>query len=339
MARIYDVGMKKLDDRIMAMRAAALKAGRPPVPSELQGVEKARVRDALRVVNRTSDDIVDAVFALLDDRRSWFSEKYGDIRFCDGASTAHLACHIGILQRGKTKLDREGRDYWIKPLCDIGAIEPVTLDVTTTKFHPGHLVAKSPNSCYRLAPSFLEILQANDSEWERLMRAWIADDQLRQRLELQARQVGLSKGLVETKHSDLIAASIKYYVPQFLPAYTVLYVDETDGDRISAQEREVLKRAGLQILLEDAMPDVLLWNPEKELLWVIEAVTSDGEVDDHKVKRMKAFVNRNAKKGVGFTTTYNSWKIAAARQGKYKNIASDTYIWILEDPGRQLHII
>lgn len=28
----------------------------------------------------------------------------------DGASTAHLACHIGILQRGTLKLDRESRD-------------------------------------------------------------------------------------------------------------------------------------------------------------------------------------------------------------------------------------
>lgn len=32
--------------------------------------------------------------------------------------TQHIAAHIGTLQRGGTKLDREGRDYWIKPLRD-----------------------------------------------------------------------------------------------------------------------------------------------------------------------------------------------------------------------------
>jgi hypothetical protein len=31
------------------------------------------------------------------------------------------------------------------------------------------------------------------------------------------------------------------------------------------------------------MPDVLLWNPGTNELWVIEAATSDGEVDAHKV--------------------------------------------------------
>lgn len=35
-----------------------------------------------------------------------------------------LVQYIGILQRGGyTKLDREGRDYWLKPLWEIGALE------------------------------------------------------------------------------------------------------------------------------------------------------------------------------------------------------------------------
>ena len=64
---------------------------------------------------------------------------------------------------------------------------------------------------------------------------------------------------------------------------------------------------------------------------MIEAVTSDGEVDEHKVRRMVAFANRHAKDGVGFTTAYPTWKIAAQRQSAHKNIPPSTYVWIRED--------
>ena len=84
------------------------------------------------------------------------------------------------------------------------------------------------------------------------------------------------------------------------------------------------------------MPDVLLWNPETDWLWVIEAVTSDGEVDLHKVMALSRVAQRSGKAGVGFTTTYRTWKEAAARQGAHQNIAVDSYIWIAGDPAKHL---
>ena len=85
------------------------------------------------------------------------------------------------------------------------------------------------------------------------------------------------------------------------------------------------------------MPDALLWNPETDHLWVIEAVTSDGEVDAHKVAQMNRMAERCGKSGVGFTTTYRTWKEAAARQGKHQNIAY-SFIWIQGDPAKQFKV-
>ena len=65
-------------------------------------------------------------------------------------------------------------------------------------------------------------------------------------------------------------------------------------------------------------------NKETDHLWVIEAVTSDGEVDIHKKESLEAFAKRNGKSGVGFTTTYLTWKAAAARQSSQKNLADGT---------------
>jgi hypothetical protein len=329
-----------LEETVKEIRDAAVKAGREPVPTVLQGVTKERIRQVLTGIDRVSDDLVDVVFALLDDQQpSWFSRAPAGAKFCDGASTGHLACHVGILQRDERKLDREGRDYWIKPLREVGAIEAVTLDPDKRVFVVGHPVAKSSNSAYRLAEDFKALLRASAKDVKTMLASWIAEDAVRRRLDLQAQLAEQTRAATDTKHSDLITASCEFYAPKFLPGFEVLYIDDGDGDRIPESAKKLLAEAGLKLLLEDAMPDVLLLNRKTGAFWIVEAVTSDGEVDLHKVQQATKFIHRT-KPGakIGFTTTYRTWKDAAARQSKHKNLAPGSFLWILEDPSRQFRV-
>lgn len=324
-----------LDARVRKLRDEALARGTSAVPERVQGVTKARVAEVLRALDRESPDRVDAVFALLDDTHdSWFPQGPSAAKFSDGATIAHIACHVGILQRGHVKLDREGRDYWIKPLRALGIVEPVFLDSKTRTFLPGHPVAKSPNSAHRLASSFKRILQAPASQWSTLLAEWVKEESVRGRVAFQAAQAEEARRHVDTSHADLIDACVKHYAPRFLHGFDVVFVDDADGERITDEDRESLEHAGLELRLDDSMPDVLLHNRELDELWVIEAVTSDGEVDDHKVRRMIAFADRHAKPGIGFTTAYPTWKVAAQRQALHKNIPPSTYVWIREDPSK-----
>lgn len=329
-----------LQDRVMKLRQAFLDEGRQPVPDSLQGVTKDKIRKVLTKIDRNNPEIVDAVFALLDNiTPSWFTKIAKTAKISDGATTAHIGSHVGILQRGSTiKLDREGRDYWIKPLRELGAIEPIYLNPETCSFIPGHPVAKSSNSAYKLSEGFVAILQADDGEWENRLKDWASEDKIRQRAQLQATLATQSAKQVDTKHGDLIIASIDHYVPRFLPDYEVVYTDAKDGDRITDEEKALLREAGVEITLADAMPDVLLWNRSEDKLWVIEAVTSDGEVDQHKLDQLQALATRSGKNGIGFTTTYRNWKDASTRQGKHKNLAPTTYVWIQEDPSKHFYI-
>lgn len=310
--------------------------GGKAVPASLQGVSKERIRQVLaRLDLGDNADLVDGVFALLDNHtESWFARPPAGARFCDGATTAHLACHIGILQRGNGKLDREGRDYWIKPLRELGGIEAITL--VDGEFVAGHVIAKSGNSCYRLDEGLRAVLMAPDAEWPALLAEWASQDAARARREFQAQAAEAARQLVDTGHSDLIQASINLYAARFLPGYQVIYVDDGDGDRITHEDRARFAEAGIELRLEDGMPDVLLWNSQTDRLWVIEAVTSDGEVDLHKVNQLNRVSERSGKAGIDFTTTYRTWKEAAARQGAHQNIAVDTYIWIQADPAKHL---
>lgn len=329
-----------LDNDLRSLREQRLRYGSAAVPSSFQGVSKSRIRDVLRQTNRETDDMVDAVFALLDDETdSFFSNAPKGMKFSEGATTAHIGSHVGILQRGGTKLDREGRDYWIKPLRELGAILPIYFDPNTRIFAPGHPVPKSPNSAYRLSDEFIQILKAPQEAWPRRLDEWASKESIRLRAKLQAEVEQRARKKVDSSHEDLVVACQDIYVPRFLPGFKVIFVDVADGERITSEEQASLSEAGLSLSLADAMPDVLLWNPESDSIWIIEAVTSDGEVDTHKVGQLLSFADQHGKPEVGFTTAYETWRDAARRQGKHKNIAPRTYIWIREDPSKHFHVI
>jgi len=326
-----------IDDKFAKLREENIERLGYSAPEGYQGVTKEKIKSVLeRLDLGDNNELVDAVFALMDDELNSFFKKAAEVgmKFSHGASTAQIACHVGILQRGGRRLDREGRDYWIKPLRQLGGIEAVTL--VDGKFVDGHTTAKSSNSSYRLNTQLKEILKAPDGQWQDLLELWSNEDTERARIAFQAQAAGAAKARMETGHSALINASTDTYAKHFLRGYEVIYVDDGDGDRITEEQRKALERAGVTITLEDGMPDVLLWNPNDDSLWVIEAVTSDGEVDPHKVTQLSRLADRCGKSRIGFTTTYRTWKEAATRQQRHKNIAIDTYIWIEEDPSRQL---
>ncbi|EKN5122625.1 TPA: hypothetical protein ROS75_003834 [Yersinia enterocolitica] len=329
-----------IEDDAIARRKEAQDRGEKVVPDSYQGVTKQRVSNVLAVIDRCTENMIDVVYSLLCDEPSWYKKaaKNGH-RFCDGGSVAHIGTHVGILQRGgNLKLDREGRDYWLKPLWEIGAIEKVYLDSKDGEFKPGHPIAKSSNSAYRLSTDFLVILQAPEANWLELTQGWAQIDVKRERLALQAAQALETSNTIESAHSKLIRASYEIYATRFLPGYQVIYIDDGDGDRITTEQKQILLDAGVALTINDSMPDVLLWNRHDDYLWVIEAVTSDGEVDIHKMNSMNSFAQRNGKKGVGFTTTYPTWKKVAERQSAFKNLAGNAYFWISEDPSRVFQI-
>lgn len=329
----------RLDQKVEAMRAASVADGRAPVAERHQGVHKERIQLVLKALSLEHPDITDAVFALLDDTRpSWFSSPPSGALFRDGATTAHVACHVGILQRGTGKLDREGRDYWLKPLRDIGAIEACYLSDQRV-FVPGHPIAKSPNNCYRLDGSFVKLLQVHENVLGDWLEDWSSSNATRQRLALQGAVALQSASRVRSGHTELISDAIGTYVPRFLAGYELLFTDIGDGERVSQADHDALARAGLTIALGDPMPDVILWKPDTQGVWVIEAVTSDGEVDQQKLQAVQAWASRHDKKLDGATTAYPTWKVAASRQARYKNLAPQTFLWILEDPSRHYLVL
>lgn len=128
-----------------------------------QNITLADIESVLRRLNQFSNDKRDVIWCLLNsDFPSPFANATG-YSIADGASIAQIGCYVGILMRHGGKLDREGRDYWVKPLIDeIAAIERVTF--SDGVFVSGHLKAKSPNSAYRLTDAFKRLLVSVETD-------------------------------------------------------------------------------------------------------------------------------------------------------------------------------
>lgn len=304
-----------------------------------QGITLDQVEGTLGAIGRHSPDIKDVIWCLLiDDVPSLFSKAKHN-KLCDGATTAQIATFVGVLMRKGEKLDREGRDYWIKPLRELGAIEACTYS-PGVGFLPGHLVPKSPNSAYKIAPGFLDLIKAYGSkEFKEHMEKWISSDSVRARLKIQADLETVARSSSGgNSHKDLINASIEVYTKNYLPGYILIYKDDSDGDRITDEEQALMKKYNIELGIADSFPDVILYNEKLDSLWFIEAVTSDGEVDEHKLAGLKAICTNSGKSFAGSTTTYMTWKAFAQRQQSVRNLANTSMVWIYEDPEKQLKV-
>jgi hypothetical protein len=114
----------QLHDKVAKLRRARLKTGTSSVPDSFQGVTKTRIRQVLRLIDLGQNpDIVDTVFALLDDQtESLFSNAPEAARFSSGATTDPAALLFAVIQRypkrlGKTRLYFKGRDIDLSGLA------------------------------------------------------------------------------------------------------------------------------------------------------------------------------------------------------------------------------
>lgn len=292
----------------------------------------------LEKFNCNTPELRDSVWCLLNNEfPSVFSNANGKT-IASGASTAHIGCYVGILMRHQKKVDRETvRDYWMKPLNDIAAVEPVTL--AEGVFIEGHIKAKSPNSAYRLSSAFLHLLKnVNSPDYEKQVTEYTNSVNNRLAIFAQLAAININAQGISA-HKQLILDSIQVYAAQFLPGYVPVFTDCEDGDRVTDEERDALDSAGIVFgQLTDVWPDAILYNEAENSLWFIEAVTSDGEVDNHKYEGLIRICENSAKNFAGCTTTYETWKKLASRQQSENNLSVNSYVWIRETPDKHFKV-
>ena len=112
----------------------------------------------------------------------------------------------------------------------------------------------------------------------------------------------------------------------------VLYVGDTAKKRV-IYDRDELARVGVPMTGHDKLPDVVLFDPAKNWLFLVEAVTSHGPVSPKRHREMEAFL-----KGCKADRVYVTAFLAISDFRKYAaDIAWETEVWIAATPDHMIH--
>ena len=133
-------------------------------------------------------------------------------------------------------------------------------------------------------------------------------------------------------HNQLEVAIIKEFGSRFAQGSIILYLGDTE-DKNVINEFDILKQLGCEIDDHGKLPDVILYNKEKNWLFLVEAVASHGPVSQKRMNELKD-IFPNTKIGLIFVSAFPSF----SEFRKYaKEIAWDTEVWLLDSPDHLIH--
>ena len=198
----------------------------------------------------------------------------------------------------------------------------------------------SPNYCWRLTAEFLDVLrniELNDKPLKKFLKNH------KQLVDTYASKKKMQKMPVKInghdftfstgKHNQLQKAIIEEFAPRFAPNAECLYVGDTiKKDLVKHEER--LKELGFKITIHDKMPDVVLYRPDKNWLYFVEAVTSVGPMDPKRIQEITAMTADVTADRIFVTAflDFQTYKKFSA------DIAWETEIWIAYFPDHMIHM-
>lgn len=200
----------------------------------------------------------------------------------------------------------------------------------------------SPDNNYTISDEALDALRKFDSEeWPDALKGFI--QQKGRLIEIYDRRkkanlihVGLPEGLTidlsPGGHNELQRDIIKEFLPRFVPKAQVLYLGDT-ADKMLFVQKARLEEAGIPITEHDKLPDVVLYEPEKKLLLLIEAVTAHGPVTAKRRHELEEILEGSNTRRV-YISAFPHFK-------EYKKYASEiaweTEVWISAEPEHMIH--
>lgn len=141
------------------------------------------------------------------------------------------------------------------------------------------------------------------------------------------------------KHNQLHADIVHEFCSRFVGAGgQLLYIGDTassrkEGGKLMFLEAQRLQFLGVPPMSHDKLPDVVVYDKERQWLFLIEAVTSHGPVSPKRwIELEEAF--KNCKVGLVYVTAFPD---RAEFRKNAADIAWETEVWIANNPDHMIH--
>ncbi|MCI0579972.1 MAG: N-6 DNA methylase [Chloroflexi bacterium] len=204
------------------------------------------------------------------------------------------------------------------------------------------LPTNSPRTHYALSEPALETIRAYDSEsWPDAAQSFLENQRALIETYHQQREQhkvplvmegGLEYHLSPGLHNELQVAIIEEFGPRFAPGAKVLYVGDTANKTLHI-DLAAFDDLGMTVTSHDKLPDVVLYDRERNWLYLIEAVTSHGPISPKRQVELQEML-KGCPAGVIFVTAFPDFNT-------FKNflfdVAWDTEVWIADRPTHLVH--
>lgn len=143
---------------------------------------------------------------------------------------------------------------------------------------------------------------------------------------------GKTFSLSPGKHNEVVAAVVKDFCSRFAPDTIVLYLGDTEDKEVVFDVAQ-FEKIGARLKKNGKLPDLVLLQPTKRWLFLIEAVTSHGPVSQKRVVELKQIFG-----DLGYGLIFVSAFPNIIEFKKHaKDIAWDTEVWLADAPDHLIH--
>lgn len=199
-----------------------------------------------------------------------------------------------------------------------------------------------PRRGYSLEASFMNLVKTyGTKKWHTELKKYLAGkillkDQLARNREIEKIPILLTDGktfkLSAGSHNVLQKLIIEEFLPRYGKGCQVLYFGDTANKLLHIEENQ-LKALNFFELSHDKLPDVITYSPQKNWLYLIEAVHSSGPISETRLLELKKLTTKCTADIVYVTAFLNR----AEFRKWVAEIAWETEVWIADNPDHLIH--
>lgn len=200
----------------------------------------------------------------------------------------------------------------------------------------------SPKTVYTISPAALQAVRTYGSkEWSQALGSFSkSTTKLVARYDAKAvgYKVSLSMpGNIKIsfspgKHNELQKKVLTEFTNNFCPGSKLLYVGDT-AKKDQYTDKAILSKLKIPFNVHDKLPDIILYDSEKDTLFLIEVVTSHGPVSPKRQLELEEALKHSESKRIYITAFPNFHEF----KRHIDNIAWETEVWIAENPKHMIH--
>ena len=133
--------------------------------------------------------------------------------------------------------------------------------------------------------------------------------------------------------NELIGAMIEDFCAYFVSGGEVLYVGDADA-KFLAFEQERIAALGVSLDLHGKFPDLIVYEPEKNWLFLMEACSTHGPVDHIRYSELSG-IFRDCTAGLVYVSCFPDRSVM---RRFLADLAWETEAWVASDPTHMIHL-